>query len=298
MRGQKGIYVETFIRGDMDTVWALTQEPGRHQRWDLRFTDIEYLPRPDESEPQRFFYGTRIGFGLQIRGEGESTGERDLPGGARSSALKFWSADALSLIRFGSGYWKYIPVAGGIQFLTWYDYETRWGMAGRLLDRVCFRPLIGWATSWSFDSLRLWIERGVPPELSRGYSLIHAICRWTIAGVWAWHGMAPKILWPSSDEIAMLAAAGVSSVYLPWVGIAEVILAVVTIGTWRWRGFFLLNAAAMLVALVTVALQSPAYLVAAFNPVSLNGSVIALSLIGYLSSTQSPFAGRCLRRPR
>ena len=47
----------------MDDLWRLTQTPELHRRWDLRFTDIEYLPRPDEAEPQRFLYATRIGFG-------------------------------------------------------------------------------------------------------------------------------------------------------------------------------------------------------------------------------------------
>lgn len=34
-----------------------------------------------------------------------------------------------------------------------------------------FHPLIGWATAWSFDRLRLWIERGIPPEVSRDRAL-------------------------------------------------------------------------------------------------------------------------------
>ena len=48
------IYVEIRIRCGMDDLWRLTQTPELHRRWDLRFTDIEYLPRPDEAEPQRF----------------------------------------------------------------------------------------------------------------------------------------------------------------------------------------------------------------------------------------------------
>ena len=45
----KAIYVESLIRGPLERLWRLTQEPGLHQRWDLRFTSIEYLPRPDAS---------------------------------------------------------------------------------------------------------------------------------------------------------------------------------------------------------------------------------------------------------
>ena len=87
--GGPPIYVETFIRTTMDELWERTQNPALHQRWDLRFTDIEYLPRPDESQPQRFLYETRIRFGLRTAGEGESVGARADAEGVRTSALLF-----------------------------------------------------------------------------------------------------------------------------------------------------------------------------------------------------------------
>jgi hypothetical protein len=179
-----GIYVEIPIHASMDELWEKTQNPELHQRWDLRFSQIEYLPRQGE-EPQRFLYRTRVGFGLKIDGQGESIGERDGDGRARTSSLKFWSDDSKSLIKAGSGYWKYVPdgknprpgedpstsLRAGwpstIGFLTWYDYETRFGALGKLIDRCIFRPLLGWATAWSFDRLRLWIEKGITPEASR-----------------------------------------------------------------------------------------------------------------------------------
>jgi hypothetical protein len=77
-----GIYVETRIQGPLEEVWRLTQERALHERWDLRFTTIEYLPRPDPAAPQRFRYATRIDFGLRIEGAGESVGSRDGAGGA------------------------------------------------------------------------------------------------------------------------------------------------------------------------------------------------------------------------
>src|ERR1700722_11274047 len=42
---RRPIYVESRIRAPMDAIWAATQEPDRHQRWDLRFGRIEYRPR-------------------------------------------------------------------------------------------------------------------------------------------------------------------------------------------------------------------------------------------------------------
>jgi len=68
----KAIFVQIDIAGSIDRLWDLTQTPQLHRRWDLRFTDIQYLPRPDLAEPQRFLYVTRIGFGLCIRGEGST----------------------------------------------------------------------------------------------------------------------------------------------------------------------------------------------------------------------------------
>jgi hypothetical protein len=166
-----GIYVEVSIRATMEEIWEKTQNPALHQRWDLRFTEIEYLPR-EPATPQKFVYRTRIGFGLKIEGEGESVGNRDGEKGERTSSLKFWSDDSKSLIKMGSGFWKYAPADGIIRFFTWYDYDTRFGAVGRLIDKCVFRPLLGWATAWSFDCLRLWLEKGISPESSRDRSLI------------------------------------------------------------------------------------------------------------------------------
>lgn len=166
-----GIYVEIRVRAPMNALWAHTQTPALHERWDLRFSRIEYLPKSHDAEPQRFRYSTRIGFGFEVSGDGETTGQRDLTDGSRSSALKFGSGESLSIIREGSGYWKYIPTNDGIRFLTWYDYRTRFGPLGALFDRSIFRPLIGWATAWSFDRLRLWLEQGVDPARAMRHTL-------------------------------------------------------------------------------------------------------------------------------
>ena len=82
--------------------------------------------------------------------------------------LRFWSQDPKSLIREGSGYWKYVPHGDDgrtILFLTLYHYRVRFGALGRFLDRLLFRPLIGWATAWSFDRLRLDREGYRPSRL-------------------------------------------------------------------------------------------------------------------------------------
>jgi uncharacterized membrane protein YphA (DoxX/SURF4 family) len=284
----------------MDDLWAKTQTPSLHERWDLRFTKIEYLPRPDESQPQRFLYSTRIGFGLNISGEGESLGTHE-SNGSRASALKFWSDDTKSLIREGSGYWKYQPGEDGIKFLTRYDYSVRFGAIGRSLDTLIFRPLMGWATAWSFDRLRLWSEKNIDPSLALQQTIIYTISRLIIVFVWLYHGLIPKLIFQHLDETAMLMDAGVKSSnvqsILSLVGWVEIAFGLLFLIAWRARSLFIVNILFMLCALILVAFNSPRYLVAAFNPVTLNTTMIALSLIGYMSGKDMPSAKRCKRRP-
>jgi hypothetical protein len=296
------IYVEILIRAPMDALWTHTQTPALHERWDLRFSRIEYLPRAHDAEPQRFRYTTRIGFGLEVSGEGETVGEKDLADGSRSSALKFSSGESLSIIREGAGYWKYIPTADGIRFLTWYDYRTRFGCAGALFDRLVFRPLIGWATAWSFDRLRLWLEQRVDPAQAMRQTLVHVIARIAIAVVFAYQGLIPKLLARNVDEVAMLRDAGVSAgatdVALIALGTVELAFAAALLAAWhrRWPLFVCLGS--MLAATAVVGLNSPRYFEAAFNPVSLNLAVASLAAIDLLVLGSMPSAARCLRRPR
>jgi hypothetical protein len=286
-----GIYVEIQIHAPLEAVWRHTQTPELHEKWDLRFSSITYLP---DTVPQRFLYETRLGFGLTIAGEGEtvqSTGEE-----VRSSSLKFWSADWKSLIEEGSGYWRYVPVEGGVRFITWYDYRTRFGLVGKAVDRLVFRPLMAWATAWSFDRLRIWLEEGTPPDVSLLIALGHSVARISVALVWIWHGLVPKILVPSADEYRMAEAAGMKAEWVPWVGVAEILLGLITLATWRWRDYFIWNMVAMFAALGVVAVTARPYLFGAFNPVTLNVMVVMLSLIGFLAGKYRPTAGHCLRR--
>ena len=296
-----GIYVEIFIRGAMDDLWQKTQDPGTHQRWDLRFSQIEYMPRAN-GEPQKFRYITRIGAGLRIEGAGESTGERDDELRQRTSALKFWSADRKSLIETGSGYWKYILTENGIVFLTWYDYRTRFGTLGRIADSICFRPLLGWATAWSFDRLRLWIEQGIAPEISRACSLAYATSRLTLAFVWIYQGLVPKLVFHDANELRMLRDAGIPSAQLSAatsaIGIGELGLGVLVLLLWKQRWPLWFTIAAMVAAFAGVALRSSTFLASAFNPVTLNLSVAALAAIGLVLGRCIPTASRCRRKPQ
>jgi hypothetical protein len=292
------IYVEARIRGQLDDLWGKTQNPQLHESWDVRFTSIKYLSRAEESEPQRFLYSTRIGFGLSVDGEGETVDNRD-DGGRRTSSLRFWSDDPKSLILEGAGYWQYIPIEGGIRFITGYDYQTRFGWIGRALDRIVFRPLMGWATAWSFDRLRLWIEKGIDPAVSMQRSVIHAISRITVALVWLYQGLIPKLIARHADELVMLADSGITEAVAPTVlavvGSAEVLLGAIVLVFFRRRWPLVLTVLLMVLATVGVVMNSPRYLTAAFNPVSLNLLLIVVAVIGLLVMKDLPSAHRCLR---
>ena len=290
------IYVAILVHADIDDIWRYTQTPQLHEQWDLRFTTISYLPRPDETQPQRFLYSTRIGFGLKIEGEGESIGNQTGPNGQRTSALKFWSSDPKSLIAEGAGYWKYTPTPEGTLFETGYNYSVRFGPLGQLFDRLIFRPLIGWATAWSFDRLRLWIEKGIHPATSLNQSFIYALARLVIAFVWLYHGLIPKLIFNHADELVLFKEAGAPTALIAVVGFIEVALGLGLIIAWRTRWLFALTIGLMLAATLGVALRSPQYLVAAFNPVTLNMLTIALAIIGLLAGLQIPSAGRCRRQ--
>ncbi|WP_030853685.1 hypothetical protein [Streptomyces sp. NRRL F-4474] len=194
-----GLYVETFVRAGMDELWERSQDPARHQRWDLRFTSIHHLPR-SEGEPQRFRYATRVLPFVCVDGTGVCAGDRRRPDGTRVSALRFASDHPLSLLAEGSGYWRYVPDGDGIRFLTGYDYRPRWGRLGALADRLVLRPLMGWATAWSFDRLRLWCERGTPP----GRALARAVGESALRAVAA---AAALLYAPTAAALLVVAAA-------------------------------------------------------------------------------------------
>jgi hypothetical protein len=301
VRASVSIYVEILIRAPFETVWSHTQRPDLHERWDLRFTSIEYLPKSNDREPQRFRYSTRIGFGLGISGDGESVAERALPDGSRASSLRFGSASPVSLIREGSGYWKFEPRSDGVRFVTSYDYRTRFGRLGRLIDRVAFRPLLGWATAWSFDRLRRWLEDGVAPSVSGRIGLVHTIARLGLAATFAYHGIVPKLIGHDPDEVALLLASGVPRTAvesaMAALGLAEVALAIALLvfANRRWPALVCLGIAGL--ATIVVVATAPSYLGAAFNPLTLNLGIGCLATIDLIALVDAPSARRCRRRP-
>lgn len=162
------------MRADIDRVWGATQDPREHVRWDVRFSRISPTGVTALGATM-FTYERRLPFHT-VRGTGVSLGEKRGVDGIRTSALRFHTADRFSPIADGRGYWRYLPNSQRTVFVTGYDYTAGWGP----VDMVV-RPVLGWATAWSFDRLRIWLETGVPPE------------QWPLWSVlWFWRSDRPR----------------------------------------------------------------------------------------------------------
>ena len=297
-RRRRPIYVESRVRAPMERLWEATQNPDLHQRWDVRFGSIAYLPRAD-GEPQRFTYATTVAPGVTVVGTGESLGDRDRPDGTRWSGLRFWASDRRSIIDTGAGYWRYIPTDDGIRFLTRYDYRPRWGRLGELIDRWIFRPLFGWGTAWSFDRLRLWLEDGTPPEHSRDLAIAHATAVAGLAGLFAYQGLVPKLWKLDGSDVAIWQDLGLREArakrVVRAVRAVESGFAIATVVRSRDRWPFAVALAAMPALAIGTANADRSILSHAFNPGSL-GAVAALAGVALLTREGRPSGRRPLRQ--
>jgi len=298
-RKRRPIYVESRIRTSMEKLWDATQDPTEHQRWDVRFGEISYLPRAAD-EPQRFTYATTLVPWFTVAGTGESLGERDRPDGTRWSGLKFWADDWRSIIDAGAGYWRYVPTDDGIRFLTRYDYRPRWGRFGEVVDRHVIRPVFGWATAWSFDRLRLWLENGIPPEQSRNQAIAHTTAVGALAGVWIYQGLVPKLLAVDADEVRLWRSAlglseGPARAAVRAAGAAEVAAGILTIRHSSRKWPFVATAIAMPLLALSAAKADRHSFSRAFNPASLNLAMAALAIVAVATADDLPSGTRPLR---
>ncbi|MGU3472762.1 DoxX-like family protein [Paenibacillus sp. D51F] len=294
------IYVEMRMRCGIEELWRLTQQPKLHERWDLRFTSIDFLPQAEGREGRLFSYRTRIGFGAAVEGFGETKTRPDTAAGRRMSTLRFSSSQKWSLLRSGAGYWQYEQTEEGLRFMTRYTYSTRFGIAGKLADRYLFRPLMGWATAWSFDRLRMWAEKGWQPELVIAMAAIHLLSITALAGMWLYEGVVPKLLHDSGTELGMLAGLGLASpaqsFALHLLGGAEAAAAVLLVACRHSRAVIAIQAACLLLLSACGASLRPELLSEPFNPLTTTIPLLALSATAAIAVPYCPRASRCLRK--
>src|SRR5699024_7787066 len=175
-----------------------------HEQCDSHFTYITYLQK-EIDEPQLFTYTRKLMPGLKISGWGESIGNHEKSDGTKSSSLHFGTSQKISPIKEGRGYWQYIPneKSDDVTFLTEYNYEPNYGKIGKLLDKVVFRPLMGWGTALSFDILKRWLGKEESPAMQYMRFLMTYGLTLFFAFVWVYHGLVPKIMAMHPEEIMM-----------------------------------------------------------------------------------------------
>lgn len=122
---------------------------------------------------------------------------------------------------------------------------------------------------------------------------VHWLARASLAFVFAYHGLVPKLIILSPGEQVLLQAHGLA--HATWLsqaaGVAELALAALLLMP-RLAWPLLVAAVVLLGLLVDVAVMQPSMLVDAFNPVSLNVAGMALCAVAWLSrqdaASQSP----------
>jgi hypothetical protein len=112
-----------------------------------------------------------------------------------------------------------------------------------------------------------------------------AICRATLAFIWIYQGVVPKLLGPHEDELAMDLALGftpeAARIVAYLAGAGEVAMGIIV--WWVRRPWPLwLTLAAMIGLLGYAALATPQFLLGAFNPVTINAAMAALALVSLL----------------
>jgi DoxX-like family len=296
----KPIYVEVPIRAEIERVWDASQKPDMHEQWDLRFSSITYLPI-EQGKPQEFVYSRTVGPFLEIEGWGQSVGSFHKDDGTRSSSLHFGTDQWISPIREGRGYWKYEPQDDHVKFLTQYDYNVNFGKVGEVMDKIIFRPLIGWATALSFDVLKRWLEQGEAPRSQYMRFFSTYLMTLLFAFIWMYQGLIPKIISMHPEERAMTGSAlslsenGVTTALLI-IGIAEVLFGIAWLLYQRKRHLFILQLILLPLLTITAVTAVPTTTSHPFNPITFNLSLIVLSIIGLLVSKDIPSSTSCKRK--
>lgn len=104
-------------------------------------------------------------------------------------------------------------------------------------------------------------------------SRVSFVSRLLLGFLFIYHGLVPKILWLSPDEINLVSASGLAvpaSIISPLAGLGEVVLGCMIIFLRSSLVPVYLAVLLLLSLLVFVGIASPEYLIGAFNPLTTN----------------------------
>src|SRR5438045_2784992 len=114
----------------------------------------------------------------------------------------------------------------------------------------------------------------MPPSSERSRRAVHAIATAAVAGIWAYHGIVPKILTEDPDERVPFERLGFSAessrALVRATGVGEVAFAVLLLARNRKRWPWALTIASMPVLAVASVVADRRLAGRSFNPVTLN----------------------------
>ena len=109
------------------------------------------------------------------------------------------------------------------------------------------------------------------------------IARYIVSFSWIYHGIFPKLIHIAPIEKLMTESIGFSEETSYWItksaGVGEVLFGLALFVFYQSKKLILLNIVGLVSLLLFVALMQPPLLIEAFNPVTTNIAIIALSLI-------------------
>jgi len=185
-----------------------------------------------------------------------------------------------------------VATDGGVRLVTRYDYRLPMGRLGGWIDRVAVRPVLAQATAWSSDRLRIWLEDGIPPEQSRNTAVAHGVAASTVAGIWMYHGLVPKLWKVDADELTFFTVIGLGTraarAAVRAAGVAETAFGVATARSSNRRWPFALTLMSMPVFAVGAVVTDRRLATRAFNPVSLNAAITALAGVALATHSGRP----------
>jgi uncharacterized membrane protein YphA (DoxX/SURF4 family) len=152
------------------------------------------------------------------------------------------------------------------------------------------------ATRWSFDRLRLWIEKQITPDIALRLWIVKVTARVAVALVWLLEGLIPKFLTIRPEEIDLVARSGLfvqsPRATLLALGVAEM-LAGVWLLTGRVERASILLATLSTIALTTlVTLTDPTHLADPMGGLVKGLALIACGVTVWTLSPLTPSARR------
>lgn len=116
------------------------------------------------------------------------------------------------------------------------------------------------------------------------------LCRGSVAFVWIYQGLVPKLLGPHVDELAMASVLGLGPEITPWIsraaGVGEIAFGLLLWLCYRQRWVWQLTLVAMLAAQLFTTLMTPRLLIAAFNSTTIDVALATLAAIALIELRQ------------